>query len=119
MRSLRFLLWTLLAYIAVVEAGTKTFIVDDAATNLIIYSKGWNVGNLCGGCAAKPDKDKPRDGTWHEYERRTMLECCFLPLRYSGTESPDRLEEVFFTFTFTGVSFSAPPPISLILICLM
>jgi len=66
MLLLRFLLWTLLALIAGVQARTKTFIVDDAATNLIRYSKGWNVGNLCGGCAAKPDKDKPRDGTWHE-----------------------------------------------------
>jgi hypothetical protein len=65
--SLRFLWWTLLLVcIARVQAGTRTITVDDAATNLISYSKGWNKGELCEGCAAKPDKSKARDGTWHE-----------------------------------------------------
>ena len=65
--SLRFLLWLpQLAYILGVQAGTRSVIVDDAATNQIKYSKGWNVGNDCAGCAAHPSKDKAWDATWHE-----------------------------------------------------
>ena len=66
MPSLRFLLWTLLAYIAGVRARTRSVIVDDADTNRIIYSEGWNIGDQCGECFARPDGGKALDGTWHE-----------------------------------------------------
>ena len=65
--SLRFGFLALLLVCTVgVQAGTKSIIVDDADTDLISYSKGWNIGNQCAGCAAQPDKSKAQDGTWHE-----------------------------------------------------
>jgi len=87
--SLRFLLPTLLlACVAGVQAGTRSTIVDDSETSKINYSpQGWNQGNQCAGCAAQPDKNRARGGTWHD-----------------GTESADRLDQVWFTFTFIGTS---------------
>jgi len=73
--SLRSLLWTqLLASIAGAQARTTLVVVDDADTDRISYSKAWNPGNECPGCAAQPDKSKPINGTWHEYVGQTHIE---------------------------------------------
>lgn len=52
-------------------AGTrlvaKSVTVDDADATKIIYSTGWNIGNKCLACFAKPNETQAYEGTWHEW----------------------------------------------------
>jgi hypothetical protein len=53
-------------FLAGEQLNAKSVIVDDGDTGQIIYSSGWDLGNNCPGCFAKPDPTLPFQGTWHE-----------------------------------------------------
>ena len=60
-------LWLTCATISLLraEAGFIDVILDDADDSIqYIPSYGWVRGELCGGCAAKPDPSLAREGTW-------------------------------------------------------
>ena len=39
---------------------------DERNGNMIAYSDGWNVGQSCVGCTAKPDASQLFEHTWHD-----------------------------------------------------
>ena len=39
---------------------------DERNGNMITYSDGWNVGQNCVGCTAKPDPSQLFEHTWHD-----------------------------------------------------
>ena len=39
---------------------------DESNGNMITYSNGWNVGQACVGCTAKPDASQAFEHTWHD-----------------------------------------------------
>lgn len=57
-----------LAYAALVNVTVDDAQLDASGNTLIQYtpSGGWNIGNNCSACTARPNSPQTFDGTWHD-----------------------------------------------------